>query len=250
MTTLQQTRFIGNIERALNRTGSGRPRLEDLIQTEPSALDIALLQGIQNRERHQLLALLDQMTEVGLPLNMQVMAVENHVALCTAIAKIAREKDPEWGHQKSVVAWNHPLIQTSDLAAALDPHGIPIYVADAGPEQGQAFRSQAETALIGVTAADYALAETATLTMKNRAGQPLYISLLPSIHVAVIRPQQILTNIKELYTLLKWDPAQQKEGLTDTMSFITGPSKTADIEATLVHGAHGPRDLYVFVLLS
>jgi len=85
--------------------------------------------------------------------------------------------------------------------------------------------------------------------MKTRLGQPLHVSLLPSIHMAVIRLEQILENLKEFYTLLKWDPRQQTEGLTHTMTLISGPSKTADIEATLVHGAHGPRELVIFVLV-
>ena len=84
--------------------------------------------------------------------------------------------------------------------------------------------------------------------MKTRVGQPRCVSLLPSIHIAVIKLEQILSDLKELYTLLKWDLDKQAEGITDCMTFITGPSKTADIEATLVHGAHGPRELYLFVL--
>jgi L-lactate dehydrogenase complex protein LldG len=102
--------------------------------------------------------------------------------------------------------------------------------------------------MIGVTSADYAVAETATLAMKTRPGQPRCISLLPSIHVVVIRLDQLLADVNELYTLLKWDSNERAEGLTHSMTFITGPSKTADIEATLVHGAHGPREVVVIVL--
>ena len=84
--------------------------------------------------------------------------------------------------------------------------------------------------------------------MKTRPGQPRCVSLLPSIHIAVIRMEQILSNLNELYTLLKWNPIEQAEGITRCMTLITGPSKTADIEATLVHGAHGPRELTIVVL--
>jgi L-lactate dehydrogenase complex protein LldG len=110
------------------------------------------------------------------------------------------------------------------------------------------FRKHAEGAFIGITAADYCIAETATLSMKTRPGQPRCVSLLPSIHIAVIRIEQILSNLNELYMLLKWNPIERAEGITRCMTFITGPSKTADIEATLVHGAHGPRELTIFVL--
>ena len=48
--------------------------------------------------------------------------------------------------------------------------------------------------------------------------------------------------------VLKLDPDERAESITDCMTFITVPSKAADIEATLVDGAHGPRELYLFVL--
>ena len=84
--------------------------------------------------------------------------------------------------------------------------------------------------------------------MRTRPGQARSVSLLPLIHVAVIHRDQIIADLKELYALLKWDPEHQKEGLTNCMTFISGPSKTADIEATMVHGAHGPREVYIFVI--
>jgi L-lactate dehydrogenase complex protein LldG len=66
--------------------------------------------------------------------------------------------------------------------------------------------------------------------------------------VAVITLDQLLADLKELYTLLRWDPSQKTEGLTNCMTFISGPSKTADIEMVMVHGAHGPRELHLFVI--
>jgi L-lactate dehydrogenase complex protein LldG len=86
--------------------------------------------------------------------------------------------------------------------------------------------------------------------MRTRPGQARTVSLLPSIHVAVIELNQIVADLKELYALLKWDPRARSEGLTNCMTFISGPSKTADIEATMVHGAHGPREVVVYVIAS
>jgi L-lactate dehydrogenase complex protein LldG len=249
MTDIEQTRFIGNIRKALNRTDTDRRQLEDLIQTVPNDDDLALMETIHDRDRKMRLTLLDRMMEIAKTINMEVVAVETKTEITTAIAKIVTDRDAEWGEKKSIVAWDHPLVTRLGLPAAMGPLGIPVYFPEAGSSRADAekFRMQAETALIGVTSADFGLAQTATLTMKTRAGQPLHVSLLPSIHIAVIRMEQILLNLKELYTLLKWDPRQQTEGITHTMTFITGPSKTADIEATLVHGAHGPRELVVFV---
>jgi L-lactate dehydrogenase complex protein LldG len=92
------------------------------------------------------------------------------------------------------------------------------------------------------------MADTASLVMRTRPGQARSVSLVPSIHIGVIYLNQIIRDLKELYALISFDPQMQLEGLTNCMTFISGPSKTADVEATMVHGAHGPREVYVHVI--
>jgi len=250
MTDIQQINFIGNIKKALGRPDAGLPPFEDLIQTAPRAEDTELIKTIHGRERNAHLSLLNRMMEIGPSINTEIVPAETEADITAAIAGIAVDRKAEWGDNKSIVTWNHPLVNSLELSTVMTQLDIPVISAqpDTGAKREEAFRRQSETALMGVTSADFGLAETATLTMKTRGGQPLHVSLLPSIHIVVIRLEQILENLKELYTLLKWDPEQQNEGITHSMSLITGPSKTADIEATLVHGAHGPRELIIFVL--
>jgi L-lactate dehydrogenase complex protein LldG len=251
MTDLRQINFIGNIKKALGRSDAGLHPFEDLIQTAPKAEDTELIKTIHDRKHKERLSLLNRMMEIAQSINTEIVAAETEADITTAIVNIAVDRTAEWGDKKSIVTWDHPLVNSLQLSTAMTQLDIPVISSqpDSGAKKEEAFRRQSETALIGVTSADFGLAETATLTMKTRAGQPLHVSLLPSIHIAVIRLEQILENLKELYTLLKWDPEQQTEGITHSMSLITGPSKTADIEATLVHGAHGPRELVVFVLI-
>ena len=109
-------------------------------------------------------------------------------------------------------------------------------------------RRNINASYIGVTSADFALADTATLVMRTRPGQPRSMAIVPSIHLAVIRQEQILADLQELYALLRWDEKEWESGLGNYMSFISGPSKTADIEASMVHGAHGPREVHIFVV--
>jgi L-lactate dehydrogenase complex protein LldG len=165
-----------------------------------------------------------------------------------AIVDLVRDKDPEWGHKKSVVAWQHPLIENLNLPAALSQQDVNVFFADLKEPQRENLRRHVIDSYIGITAADFCMADTATLVMRTRAGQARSVSLVPAIHIAVIELNQIIADLKELYALLKWDPQAKKEGLTNCMTFISGPSKTADIEATMVHGAHGPREVHVFVI--
>ena len=243
--------FLENVRIALNRKDPGERSLEDIIQMEPDADDSGLLEKIAVRDTNVHLALLARLIEAGKRVNVDVLVQKNAVSAAASISEIAAAKSAEWGDRKAVVAWEHPIVRKLAIAACLRPLGIPVYFPDIEPgtaDRQKAFRKHAESAFIGITSADYCIAETATLTMKTRPGQPRSVSLLPSIHIAVIRLEQILSNLNELYALLKWNPNEQTEGITPCMTFITGPSKTADIEATLVHGAHGPRELTIMVL--
>jgi L-lactate dehydrogenase complex protein LldG len=243
--------FIDIVKRALNRKATAKRSLADIIHNQPDVEDSKLLERIAGRDKKSHIELMDKLIESAKAVNAVVIIVKDADSAAAAIKKIAADKSAEWGDEKLVVAWDHPLVKSLALRTHLEPSDIPVYFTDiqAGTADHQeALRKRAQGAFIGVTSADYCIAETATLVMKTRPGQLRCVSLLPSIHIAVIRLEQILTNLKELYTLLKWNPVEQTEGITRCMTFITGPSKTADIEATLIYGAHGPREMIILVL--
>jgi L-lactate utilization protein LutC len=95
---------------------------------------------------------------------------------------------------------------------------------------------------VGITSADYALADTGTLVMIASPHEARLISLLPPAHIAVVPAERILSGLDELFSILP-DPA----GQTSSMVLITGPSRTADIEQILVRGVHGPGQIMVIV---
>ena len=96
---------------------------------------------------------------------------------------------------------------------------------------------------LGITQADYALADTGTLVVFSEPGEGRTLSLLPPVHVAVIEEAQILEGLNEL---MEREPRFPER--SSAMIFITGPSRTADIERTLTVGVHGPGELHVVVL--
>ncbi|MCK5204549.1 MAG: lactate utilization protein, partial [Desulfobacterales bacterium] len=208
----------------------------------------AILERIKNRTAEDRKKLLETLIEAAGPIHLTVRTCVDINAVTATIAELVRAKDPEWGDQKSVVAWQHPLIENLNLPAALSQQDVDVFFTDLKETEGENLRRHVIDSYIGITAADFCMADTATLVMRTRAGQARSVSLVPAIHIAVIELNQIIADLKELYALLKWDPKAKKEGLTNCMTFISGPSKTADIEATMVHGAHGPRQVHVYVI--
>jgi L-lactate dehydrogenase complex protein LldG len=99
------------------------------------------------------------------------------------------------------------------------------------------------TARFGITSADYALSDTGSLVMIASSANARLISLLPPVHIAMLPANCLLTGLDELYTLMP-KPAD----VSSSMVFITGPSRTADIEQILVRGVHGPGEIHVVII--
>ena len=90
--------------------------------------------------------------------------------------------------------------------------------------------------LVGVTGAFCAIAETGTLMMLSGAETPATTSLLPETHVAVLDPSRIVATMEDAWDLMRKEYKQPPRAV----NFISGPSRTADIEQTVTLGAHGP----------
>ena len=211
----------------------------------------ATLDRFKNRPRSGQLALLEPLSACAAGLNINLSVVETVKEAGESILNLVREKSPEYGTEKKVAAWRHPLIDRLDIVSGLAEADIPLVLppeGDLASEFRAAYREEVAGAFVGITAADYCVAETATLTMKNISGHPRIVSLLPVIHVGVVTLDQLVENRSELYFRLQWDPEEAAAGIGNGMTFISGPSKTGDIELVMVHGAHGPRELHLYVV--
>jgi len=101
-------------------------------------------------------------------------------------------------------------------------------------------------AATGVSAAAAAAAETGTLVFTSGADNPTTVNFLPETHIAVIPASRIKATYEDAWDLVR--RAHPPATLPRTVNFVTGPSRTADIEQTLLMGAHGPRRLHILVV--
>lgn len=98
---------------------------------------------------------------------------------------------------------------------------------------------------LGVTGAQWGVAETGTLVLESDAERHRLASLVPSAHVALVEAQNVRQTLGEV---LRAIGERGEAGLSRAITFITGPSRTSDIELTLAIGVHGPAELYVIII--
>lgn len=98
--------------------------------------------------------------------------------------------------------------------------------------------------LVGITSCFAALAETGTLMTCTGPQTPGSVSLLPETHIAVVPESRIVRNMEDGYALARAELGQ----LPRLVNFISGPSRTGDIDQTIVLGAHGPYRVHMILV--
>jgi L-lactate dehydrogenase complex protein LldG len=136
-----------------------------------------------------------------------------------------------------------------EARAYLEPKlaGVRVAASDAALVGACGFRADfsresCAAAEIGITSADFALADTGTLVLLS---EPRLVSLLPSRYIAIIERDKIISGLDELFQRVP-----QPAAVASSMVFVTGPSRTADIEMRLVRGVHGPGEILVLIVGS
>lgn len=139
------------------------------------------------------------------------------------------------GDDKSVLSWSEEHIPIDGLHGKLQSAGVEI----ADPNDGGV--------QVGITGVTSALAATGSLVLSSGAGQYRLTSLLPDRHIAVMTPDQLISDFET------WQQRQAEQGYpafkqSSNTTLVTGPSKTADIAQELIKGAHGPREVHIIIL--
>ena len=138
------------------------------------------------------------------------------------------------GDDKHVLAWDFEHIPLHGLDAALQQRDITVADARAGDVR------------VGITGVDCALAATGSIVVSAQPGKPRTVSLLPLVHIAVLKKSQIMSHLEAWVASHNGDfDAFRQRGNT---TIITGASRTADIAMELVLGAHGPAELHLMIM--
>lgn len=203
---------IENVRRSLGRTEqtplAARPAIREPRQPGSAASETAdFLDEIRKLSGVTLQLAPDGITEA-----LKALVAENNIRKATC--------------------WHSPLFEQLGIENSLRSLGIELVSPNADKH---------EMALcdLGITEADYLLPETGTLVLRSSVEKPRAVSLLPRIHLAIVRSEALRADMHQVFSEAKDSPY---------LVFITGPSRTADIELTVTLGVHGPKSLFVWLL--
>ena len=98
---------------------------------------------------------------------------------------------------------------------------------------------------VSVTSCEYLIARTGSIVMSSAQKQGRTVSVYAPVHMCIAYVDQLVYDIKEGIKLLK---EKYRDNIPSLITFATGPSRTADIEKTLVVGVHGPKEVYLFLV--
>lgn len=203
---------IDNIRKSLGRTTESvvgpRPAIRE--PRHPESLD---------SEIERLLVEIKKLSGVG----QKVVASDIDSSLKTLVAEQKIQK---------ATAWETPYLRQLGITEILHTLGVKLI----SPNADKYEMAQCD---LGITEADYLLPETGTIVLSSSTEKPRAVSLLPRVHLAIVRPEMLRADMHQVFS-----EAKNKNYLV----FITGPSRTADIELTTTLGVHGPKNLFVWLI--
>jgi len=133
---------------------------------------------------------------------------------------------------RKATVWNTPRLNQLQITTYLSSLGVELI----SPNADKHTIAQCD---LGITEADFLLPETGTLVLRSSTDKPRAVSLAPRIHLAIVRSEMFRADMHQVF-------AEAKD--SNYLVFITGPSRTADIELTVTLGVHGPKNLYVWMV--
>ncbi len=152
------------------------------------------------------------------------------------LKELAREK----GWKRLLYGPDGPVGPAIETAWPAENGGLPELVAYREPVE--TFKEDLFQIDAGITSVRAGVAETGAVVLWPTSYEPRLMSLVPPVHVAVLDADTIYNSLAEMMAVERW-----ADGMPTNALLISGPSKTADIEFTLVFGVHGPKELVLLI---
>lgn len=204
--------ILENIRRSLGRTEQTPPGLRPAIFESRHA-------GSADSEIEHFLDEIKKLSGVGQKLS--------HAEIKSALKTLVVEQNI-----RKATMWNTPYIEQLNIAGHLQSLGVDLISSNSD-------KYEIAQCDLGITEADFILPETGTLVLRSSAEKPRAVSLTPRVHLAILRPEMLRADMHQVF-------AEAKD--SHYLVFITGPSRTADIELTVTLGVHGPKNLFVWMV--
>ncbi len=235
--------FLAMVRQALGREdippAELYPRLTDTVaELEDQATQI------RQRLEESLPALLDKLADMAAKGGWNVHRATGTEDAVGYIESIVRDSGTA-----NVVRSAQDVFDQVPVDSALTNLGAKVTVVlrdDETPRE--VLREEIRQSGVGITGADYALAGTGSLIILPRKGLSRLVSLVPPVHIALVRAQDLLETMDDLFLLRRLEYHQRGGEMGSYLNFITGPSRTADIEMTIVEGVHGPKEVHMVIL--
>jgi L-lactate dehydrogenase complex protein LldG len=125
--------------------------------------------------------------------------------------------------------------------------GVLALLSELGVARLQGDNALVETAQVGITGCDWAIAATGTLVLSSGPGRSRMASLLPPTHIALVHESRLIPRLED-WVAGRYGDKLQELRTSSNITLITGCSRTADIEMSPVFGVHGPLEFHVILL--
>ena len=239
-----QSDFIASVRRALGRSGIDAvepvsPRAGDGLE-ELEARAVELKQRLMDSRDK----LVSRLSDTAALRGWQVHRVSHGEAAVGVVVDVASSV----GAQR-VARSSQEVFSEVSVDKALGTAGMEVGTAVMGDGRDRnEVRQDIVRSDVGITGADYAVAETGSVVVVPRAGLSRLVSLVPPVHVALVRPRDVVESLDDVFLLRRLEYFQKGGDMGSYLNFITGPSRTADIEQTIVIGVHGPKEVHMVLL--
>ena len=171
---------------------------------------------------------------------MTAMRTEIHIVEADGWLDKFKELAREKGWKRLLYGPGGPVGPAIETAWPAEDSGLPELVAYREPVE--TFKADLFQINAGITSVRAGVAETGAVVLWPTSYEPRLMSLVPPVHVAVLDADTIYNSLSEMMAVERW-----ADGMPTNALLISGPSKTADIEFTLVFGVHGPKELIIII---